>query len=67
MSTKRDIASDVQSWIAREKGRAEQCRSQITDLERRERDSLRRVEVLQQLLDASGFLNASTADDEAGF
>lgn len=67
MSTKRDIASEVQSWIAREKARAEACRTQITDLERKERDSLRRVEVLLVMLDASDFLNAPSADDEAGF
>lgn len=67
MSTKRDIASEVLSWIAREKARAEQCRAQITDLERRERDSLRRVTVLETMLNASDFLNAPTADEEAGF
>ena len=67
MSTKRDIASEVQSWIAREKGRAEACRAQITDLERKERDSLRRAEMLETMLDASDFLNAPSADEEAGF
>lgn len=67
MSTKRDIASEVQSWIKREKARAEACRAQITDLERKERDSLRRAESLAVLLDASDFLNAPTADEEAGF
>lgn len=67
MSTKRDIASEVQSWIAREKARAETCRAQITELERRERDSLRRAEILAVMLDASDLLNAPTADDVAGF
>lgn len=67
MSTKRDIASEVQSWMAREKARAEACRAQITELERREAASLRRVEVLGLMLDASDFLNAPTADDVAGF
>lgn len=67
MSAKRDIASDIQSWIAREKARAEACRAQADDLERKARDSDRRVEILQTLLDASDLLNAPTADDEAGF
>lgn len=67
MSTKRDIAAEVQSWIAREKARAEACRAQAADLERKARDSDRRVEVLSTMLDASDLLNAPTADDEAGF
>ena len=67
MSTKRDIASEVEAWIKRERARADQCRAHITELERKERDSLRRAEMLAVMLDASDFLNAPTADDEAGF
>lgn len=67
MSAKRDIGSEVLSWIAREKARAESCRAQAADLERKAGDSDRRVEVLQKLLDASDLLNASSADDVAGF
>jgi hypothetical protein len=67
MSTKRDIASEVQSWIKREKARAETCRAQAADLERKAADSDRRVSCLEELLDASDFLNAPTADEVAGF
>lgn len=67
MSSKRDIANDVVSWIAREKQRAEACRAQAADLERKARDSDRRAEALAAMLEASDFLNAPTADDEAGF
>lgn len=67
MSTKRDIASEVQSWIAREKGRAEACRAQAADLERKAKDSDRRAEALAAMLDASDFLNAPSADEDAGF
>ena len=67
MSAKRDIASDVETWINREKSRANECASKIAELERRKRDSERRVECLKAMLDASDFLNAPTADDEAGF
>lgn len=67
MSAKRDIAMDVLAWIDREKQRAAMCRAQAADLERKARDSDRRVENLQTMLDASNFLNAPTADDEAGF
>lgn len=67
MGAKRDIGSEVQTWIAREKARAESCRAQAADLERRAADSDRRVEVLQTMLDASDLLNATSADDVAGF
>ena len=67
MSTKRDIANEVVSWITREKQRAELCRAQAADLERKARDSDRRADHLAAMLDASDFLNAPTADDEAGF
>lgn len=67
MSAKRDIASDVQAWIRREEARAEQCRAQADDLQRKARDSDRRVECLKTMLDASDFLNAPSADEEAGF
>lgn len=67
MSSKRDIAKDVLAWIAREKQRAELCRAQAADLERKARDSDRRVKNLEAMLEASDFLNAPTADDEAGF
>jgi len=67
MGAKRDIASEVLSWIDREKQRADLCRAQAADLERKARDSDRRVECLTAMLDASDFLNAPSADDEAGF
>jgi hypothetical protein len=67
MSAKRDIASDVQNWIKREKARAEQCRGQAADLERKAKDSDRRVVCLEEMLNASDFLNATTADEDAGF
>lgn len=67
MSSKRDIASEVQSWIKREKARAEMCRAEAAELERKAADSDRRVECLEEMLNASDFLNAPTADDVAGF
>ncbi len=67
MSSKRAIASDVLSWIDRETQRAAHCRAQAADLERKARDSERKAENLKAMLDASDFLNAPTADDEAGF
>lgn len=67
MSSKRDIAHDVEAWIRREQGRADECAAQIASLERKKRDSERRVVCLKAMLDASDFLNAPTADDEAGF
>lgn len=67
MSAKRDIASDVETWIKREEMRASECDARIAELERKKRDSLRRVECLKTMLDASDFMNAPTADDEAGF
>lgn len=67
MSAKRDIACEVLAWIDREKQRADMCRAQAADLERKARDSDRRVTNLQAMLDASDFLSAPTADDEAGF
>lgn len=67
MSAKRQIAADVEAWIRREQLRAETCRAQAADLERKARDSDRRAESLKAMLDASDFLNAPTADEEAGF
>lgn len=67
MSAKRKIAADVEAWIDREKARAEECRAKIEQLERYARDSDRRVECLKAMLDASDFMNAPSADEEAGF
>jgi len=67
MSTKRTIGFEVEAWIRREKGRADACNSQITDLERRRDESLRKVRVLQELLDASDYLNAPPEDDDDPF
>jgi hypothetical protein len=67
MSAKRAIATDVEAWIKREAARADECQSKIDQLERYKRDSLRRVECLKAMLDASDFLNAPSADEEAGF
>lgn len=67
MSAARDIGEEVRNWIAREESRAAECRAQATSLERKARDSDRRVEVLKKLLDDSDLLNAPSKDDEAGF
>lgn len=67
MGAKRDTGEFVLGWAKRERDRAESLRSQAADLERRARDSDRRAAALEEMLDASDFLNASTADDEAGF
>lgn len=67
MGARRDIGNEVLTWITREKQRADYCRAQAADLERKARDSDRRVEVLEALLNASDLLNAPTADGEAGF
>lgn len=67
MSAKRSIAADVETWIKREQMRADECTSRIAEFERKKRDSERRVECLKAMLDASDFLNAPTADEEAGF
>lgn len=67
MSTKRDIAAEVEAWIRREVARAESIRSQMAALEKSAVQSERRVEVLKVMLDASDLLNAPTADEDAGF
>lgn len=67
MSAKRAIAADVEAWINREQARADECDARIAEFERKKRDSERRVECLKAMLNASDFLNAPTADEEAGF
>lgn len=67
MGAKRDTGEFVADWIAREKARAETCRSQAAELERQALRSDRRAEALAHMLEASGYLNEPSADDEAGF
>lgn len=67
MSTKRDLAAETRDWIRREKSRAELCRSQIADLERKAKDSEKRAELLEEMLLASGYADAPLLDEDVPF
>lgn len=67
MSHKRDLASEVEAWVRRERGRAEYCRAQIADLERKAVESDKRADLLEEMLLSSGYAGAPTTDEDTPF